>query len=214
MESLSSSSKRKRSEEKCVDDPTLEKKYSTCQHVNSDGSLCGFGIIDTNIQSLFGFTVCKMCRSEHDDYDLITKTEASTMYLLPSSTFSMLRHSPKVNVQHPSWAPIQLYLRKQVKDAAILRFGSEENLNNELRIRGERRFQKQMIKVGDTLRTVVHDYRTSLCDTPNSRCIEVAKVASVNDSCTNGGAGPKRRGGALGGRKKSALLDMAKCIRG
>jgi len=39
------------------------------------------------------FTVCKRCRDATDDYELITKAEVQSRFLLPEGTIAVLRYS-------------------------------------------------------------------------------------------------------------------------
>lgn len=58
--------------------------------------------------------VCVSCKSHNDDYDLITKGEVQSRYLLPEGSIAMLKFLEKENPRHGSWTTMKLYLNKQV----------------------------------------------------------------------------------------------------
>ncbi len=129
-------------------------------------------------------------------------------YLLPASTFTTLSKQLKVNPQHPNWAPIQLYLRKSVKEAAILRFGNEEELNKEKTSREEKRYARNVTKMEDTLATSSSEFRAAMAATAEGGTggggIAAAAVAVVSV----GSKYSKKR------KSTAALFDMIKCIKG
>jgi DNA repair protein len=183
-----------------------------CNHKKLDGNLCLNKYIDGECFSQFGEMVCKSCKFESDDFQLITRTEALTKYLIPDSTLKTIKHQPKINLQHPTWAPMQLFLRKQIKEAAIARFGSIESINEEVSNRGEKKFQRELVKMANTLSDNAADLKAGLTKEEFSiNKSESSVTSSRKTKARNEGV----KGNLTGGKKRStSLLDMVKCIRG
>jgi DNA repair protein len=183
-----------------------------CNNIKGDGNLCANKFIDRECFSQFGEMVCKSCKFESDDFQLITRTEASTKYLLPDSTLKTIKHQPKINLQHPTWAPMQLFLRKQIKEAAIARFGSLEAINKEVSDRGEKKFQRELIKMENTMSESAADFKVGLTkEEPHDVSVVTNSAGKKKNSARSEGV----KGNLTGGKKRSAsLLDMVKCIRG
>lgn len=194
--------------------------FETCGRIRHNGKPCGSGFLDNELKTVFQVTVCRGCRSENEEYDLITKTDAMTKYLVTATTLKNLRHLPKINIHHPSWAPIQLYLRKQVKEAAIRRFGSEEELNKERTLRGEKSFQKELVKIKDTMGDHSKEFRLALSEvnsssTAGTDIVRKESVVIADDiASSNSSSKTKKSKSTITGKRKAALMDMVSSIRG
>mmetsp|Transcript_7479 Transcript_7479/g.19308 ORF Transcript_7479/g.19308 Transcript_7479/m.19308 type:complete len:201 (-) Transcript_7479:907-1509(-) len=88
------------------------------------------GSIDRPFQDTFGVSACFSCKRSREGLELITKTFAREEYLLKDVDLNVLPYLSKSNPHKSGWAPMKLYLKFQVEDAAIVRHGSLHNVCN------------------------------------------------------------------------------------
>lgn len=81
--------------------------------------------------------------------EFVTKTEAMKMYCLPEGTLAVCKHVEKENPKHPSWKPMKLYYRSEIRRRARKRYGGLEGLVNERLKRSEKRFRADLEKTKD-----------------------------------------------------------------
>jgi DNA-repair protein complementing XP-A cells len=96
--------------------------------------LCSSLEIDQNYLTYFQIYICKPCIKSEPKYSLLTKTEVKSDYLLTESELrdsSKLPHWEKPNPHSKTYSNMMLYLRRQVEDFAISKWGSLENLDQE-----------------------------------------------------------------------------------
>ncbi|KAJ3175304.1 hypothetical protein HK101_010699 [Irineochytrium annulatum] len=91
--------------------------------------------VNTNYQKYYGVDVCRDCEQKlQDKYALLTKTECRQDYLLTDSELRDHDKMPwweKPNPHKSTYANMQLYLRMQVENFAIEKWGSLEKLDEE-----------------------------------------------------------------------------------
>jgi hypothetical protein len=76
--------------------------------------------------------------------DLVTKTEAKTVYCLPEGTLAVCDYVEKENPRHKGWTPMKMYRRSEIRKWARERFEGLEGLIAERTKRSDRRLAKDM----------------------------------------------------------------------
>lgn len=107
---------------------------------------CESTVIDPEYYDNFHVTVCFSCKESKPLYGIITKTQARNEYLLTDEELAdsnLLPSISKKNPHNPRWADMKLYLRRQVRDFAIKKHGSEEAIKEALANRNESRTDKK-----------------------------------------------------------------------
>ena len=128
-----------------------------CQIVN-----CKSEAIDVMINETFGEKICSICKLKTNDFDLITKLEAQSSYLIPVDTIKMMKFSTKNNHVNSHWAPIHLYLRKHAKECAEKRFGSLEAMEEEKSRRECKKFERENAKTEAILTSQTMNFKSKL----------------------------------------------------
>lgn len=159
-----------------------------CQHmiVNdlNEHIHCTSTVIDMSLYETFHEKVCYSCKRSSDQYDLLTKSEATKVYLLTADSFSLLKHKEQSNPHRPGWNAMKLYLRKHVNALSMQRFGSEEALMLEKKQRDEKRYEREITRTKDTLKESTSDLWSSFNDTisPMSSSSSSAAVTKTSES--------------------------------
>jgi len=87
------------------------------------------------LKQVFGVLVCKRCKNERPEkYSLLTKTECKEDYLLTDPELKdedLLPHLLKANPHASTYSNMMLYLRCQVEEVALKKWGGEEGLDQE-----------------------------------------------------------------------------------
>lgn len=112
-----------------------------CESCNSSAIM-----IDTEIYENFGVIVCFKCKDTDDLYGIITKTQARNEYILTDEELadsSLLPSISRKNPHNPRWTDMKLYLRRQVRDFAIRKHGSEDAIKEALANRNESRTDRK-----------------------------------------------------------------------
>ena len=137
---------------------------------------CGLDDAQTDIvgklQQAFNVTVCVQCKSNSDDYELLTKSDVQARFLLPEGTIKVLKFVERDNPRHTAFKPMKLYLLKevnmprssganhhytsspafalcvkrptQVRERSYARFGSEEGLEEERCKREDKKWENSL----------------------------------------------------------------------
>ena len=87
--------------------------------------------LDTETVISFGERICRHCKSVRSDYQGIVKSKAKKEFLLSDKSFARLNYVEKLNPRNASFKPMKIYLRKHVKELAILLYGSLERIQDE-----------------------------------------------------------------------------------
>ena len=103
-------------------------------------------LLDQQRLEAFAVSVCKKCVDKMDDYDLMSKADASSQYLLPDDTLNFLPHKEKSNPHNKTWAPMKQFLRKQVRDQSYERWKDEEGLRAEKTRRDKLKYERDLAK--------------------------------------------------------------------
>lgn len=142
--------------------------------------VCDSRFIDMDLCAGFRVVVCVSCKDTNSLYSLITKTQAKAEYLLTDEELadsSLVPSISRKNPHNPRWSDMRLYLRKQVRDFAICKFGSEEALQDALSSRTETRTDRKSQKFLKRLKgTVQRDASSPLIRIPLHR-------APIKDTC-------------------------------
>jgi DNA-repair protein complementing XP-A cells len=89
-------------------------------------------LIDPELEACFKVLVCYNCKDSSSSlYSVITKTQAKNEFLLTDEELGdslLLPSISRKNPHNPRWSDMKLYLRKQCRDFAIRKFGSEVQL--------------------------------------------------------------------------------------
>jgi DNA-repair protein complementing XP-A cells len=107
------------------------------------GSLIG---IDSEFHDNFGVSVCFSCKDSNELYGIITKTQARSEYLLTDEELAdsiLLPSISRKNPHNPRWADMKLYLRRQVREFAVKKHGSEKAMKEALANRTEARTDRK-----------------------------------------------------------------------
>lgn len=115
--------------------------------------------IDEEFLTKFNISLCQNCiqTDKSGTFSLITKTEAQKTYLL---TDEELNHNPdlpfiiKPNPKRAQWAKMHLYLRYQVEQFAIKKWGSLEEISAEHDQREELQAQRKKKKFEQDLKNL------------------------------------------------------------
>jgi len=103
-------------------------------------------LLDQQRLEAFAVSVCKKCVDKMDDYDLMSKADASSQYLLPDDTLNFLPHKEKSNPHNKTWAPMKQFLRKQVRDQSYERWKDEDGLRAEKTRRDKLKYERDLAK--------------------------------------------------------------------
>lgn len=102
--------------------------------------------IDLESYENFGVSICYSCKESNILYGIITKTQARNDYLLTDEELAdstLLPSISRKNPHNPRWADMKLYLRRQVRDFAVNKHGSEESIKEALVNRNENRTDRK-----------------------------------------------------------------------
>lgn len=124
-----------------------EAKEETQKVANTKGNCaeCNSIDIDQNYLKYYGVLVCNNCKSK-DCYALLTKTEARQDYLLVENEFKELKPWIKKNPHKSTYNNMLLYLKRDVEDFAIKKWGSLEDMDQEFYSREEKKKQRKALK--------------------------------------------------------------------
>lgn len=111
---------------------------------------CSSMSIDPKYLEVFMVAVCRECGSKDDNYALLNKSNAKDEYLLSDDTMSFLKYFEKSNPMKAGWAPMKLYLTKQVREASMKRWGDEKALENEKNKRAKEKSKRDVLKLQET----------------------------------------------------------------
>lgn len=102
--------------------------------------------IDPELYENFGVAACFSCKESSEMYGIMTKTQARNEYLLADEELAdstLLPSISRKNPHNPRWADMKLYLRRQVRDFAIKKHGSEDAIKEALENRTEARTDRK-----------------------------------------------------------------------
>ena len=112
--------------------------------------------LDTETVITFGERICRHCKSVRSDYQGIVKSKAKKEFLLSDKSFARLNYVEKLNPRNASFKPMKIYLRKHVKELAILLYGSLERIEDE-KVKRRKNASKRKRKK----RSCLNDFTTS-----------------------------------------------------
>ncbi|XP_030748427.1 DNA repair protein complementing XP-A cells homolog [Sitophilus oryzae] len=153
-----------------IDQPNEEKKLPQIEEPLTDLSKhecesCSQPFIKSWLFDKFGHKCCDRCK-EDDEYKLITKTEAKTVYLLQDCDLDKrdppLKFVKQKNPHNARWGDMKLYLRLQVEKRALEVWESMERIEEEKEHREEKKVLAQTKKYEKKLKELKMGMRSSL----------------------------------------------------
>ncbi|KAI9205494.1 XPA protein C-terminus-domain-containing protein [Polychytrium aggregatum] len=119
----------------------------------------------------FGVSVCKKCK-DTELFSLLTKTECKEDYLLTDCELkdrAKVRVWERPNPHKSTWAPMQLFLRKQVEAFAWEKWGSSDALDQEFERRDREKREKAEKMQKEKMKTLRRTTMTSVYRKPKSQ---------------------------------------------
>ncbi|BDA43285.1 probable DNA repair protein rad14 [Coccomyxa sp. Obi] len=104
---------------------------------------CGSLTFSSEYYNAFKVLVCNSCKTQ---YDLISKGNAKSLYLLTDTDLKRLGSITKSNPQKKNWSPMRLYLLSQVEEAAHKKHGGPEGLEEQRRTQLSAKVEKRAAK--------------------------------------------------------------------
>lgn len=190
-------------------DPNTDK--ALCQFPVDPSRACSSDAVDQILFECFGERVCKRCKSKSDDFDLITKAEVQSFYLIPEDSIKTMKFMSKPNPHNSHWNQMRLYLRKHAKELSIKRYGNLEKVEEQKKAREQKKFEKEVAKSQVFFEQQTKEFTEELMNdtskTSQTNAIVGKKRSFLGDNNENGKA-------AKVGKKKSALKDLINCMAG
>jgi len=100
-------------------------------------------VLDERLLAGLAERVCGTCRDADEAYELLTKADAKTAYLLTESQLNLMAHLEKPNPRNAKWTAMKMYLRKHCSEAALKRWKTEDGLHAERQKRRGAQYAKQ-----------------------------------------------------------------------
>lgn len=148
-------------------------------------SVCESVHIDPELSENFGVNICYSCKDTNPLYDIITKTQARNEYLLTDEELADVALMPSIsrkNPHNPRWADMKLYLRIQVRDFAINKYGCEESIKDALAAKNENRTDRKskqfLKKLKGTVNYFFHAYSQIILELRSKTKVEKKVVIS------------------------------------
>jgi DNA-repair protein complementing XP-A cells len=138
---------------------TAENVYGVCQD-------CGSIDIHQEYFRFYKVPICREC-TKKPIYSQLTKTEAKEDYLLTESELKALPFIMKRNPHKSTYSNMLLYLRKQLEDFAIEKYGSLDELDREMEKREMKKEEKRQKNFKRKLIELRKKTRTSLVIQPD-----------------------------------------------
>ncbi|GAX75983.1 hypothetical protein CEUSTIGMA_g3426.t1 [Chlamydomonas eustigma] len=107
---------------------------------------CGNLSYNSSWYEAFGVLICESCKNHEQ---LISKGQAKQVFLLTENDLKRLGTLSKVNPQHKSWRPMQLYLQSQVEEIAQRKHGSVHTLEERRQAKLEAKLDSRLNKQKD-----------------------------------------------------------------
>ena len=198
------------------------KKELVCTCSHSEGQRCTNKSIDKVIFENFNIMICYNCKKLSDDYDFINKTEAIATHMITEDSLHSLKFILKDNPHRKGWTQMKLYLRKQIKELQMERFGSEENFEREKKRRKELKFEKELKSTQTLLDCKTEEFKSSLlsvnkiydnCRTNKNKDISNYRVMTEKNSSKFADysvLSSKK----INSKKRKSLLGIVECIQG
>lgn len=119
---------------------TEKPKEAVCKECGSHG-------VNKQLYDCFSVAVCRTCSDDDQDtYKLMTKTKAKEEFLLPDSSFDDLAFIKKKNPRKEGWTDMKLFMRGQVKQACLSKYGGMDEMEVERERRKQDAFDKGTLK--------------------------------------------------------------------
>lgn len=145
--------------------PIIDSDRPTCEK-------CDNLFASSWLYDCFECKVCDSCKDTEEEHKLITKTEAMNEYLLKDCDLDKreppLKFIKKKNPHNVRWGEMKLYLQLQVEKRALEVWGSEENLQEEIEKREEKRVMAKAKKYHKQMTALRMNMRSSLYDKTSS----------------------------------------------
>ncbi|XP_075215773.1 DNA repair protein complementing XP-A cells homolog Xpac [Lycorma delicatula] len=116
----------------------------------------------------FEHPVCDKCRDDEEKHSLITRTDAKNEYLLKDCDLDkrepILKFILRKNPHNSHWGDMKLYLQLQIEKRALEVWGSQEELEEEIERREEKKCATKAKKYNKNMKALRMTVRSSLYD--------------------------------------------------
>lgn len=140
---------------------------------------------------------------------MISKGDATGIYLVTDDSLTTLTFKTRDNPHNPGWTPMKLYLRKHVYALSMKRFGSEEKLAEEKKLREAQKYDRFLLKTGDALSSSTKELRNEMDAPPESSVVAAVEYDADGKRKRTAKAQTETQK-----RKKAALGSLVSIIRG
>jgi DNA repair protein len=153
----------------------------------------------TKLQEGYGVNVCAECRDKTDDYDVLSKSDVLTEYLLPEDLLKFLPHTTRENPHKSNWAPMKMYLRKMVREKSYERWEDDKGLQAEKARRQTLKYDRDLEKSIKSLEEKVGE--------GDEASLVLAKMLSsgVSSSAASSSSSKPKKSGNLKGKMGGML---------
>jgi DNA-repair protein complementing XP-A cells len=157
---------------------SLEGDESSSRHIVHRCCVCDLSNIDDMYLDVYKEKVCRQCARSSLDFTQITKQDAVAKYLVSEYSLKSIPHQLRDNPHKKGWTEMKLYLRKHVLALAVKKWGSEQNLEEEVAARSEKIAKRKL--------TEAESFLTSISRGDNAdRAGKVAPVLSKRQKSRN-----------------------------
>ena len=146
---------------------TINNNSSSSSNQNSEEEIYCEQLIDSKVCGIimsiqdkklywecFGERCCGSCRlSQGSDWDLISRAEVLSEYLIPADSIQLMKFSTRPNPHNPHWTAMKLFLRRHARLKAYTRFGGADELEKEIMRRKQVKFEKEFAQSNDIFNT-------------------------------------------------------------
>lgn len=100
-------------------------------------------LLDQEFLETFGLVVCQECRSQK--FKVITKTKCIKDYLITTEEIEKFKHMVRPNPHKGTWSDMNLYLKEQIEEYAIKKWGSLEEIER-IKLKRSKLLEERKIK--------------------------------------------------------------------
>ncbi|KAL7346710.1 DNA repair protein RAD14 [Encephalitozoon intestinalis] len=119
--------------------------------------------LDDEIEKTFGIPVCRSCR--YSSLKFVTKTSCLSDYLLVDDELKELRFLERPNPRKGTWSRMHLYLKEEVEEFAVWKWGSLEKIEEIKEKRKKRTKDRKQRKLKKNIKDLRRKTRMEVGDT-------------------------------------------------
>jgi DNA repair protein len=211
------------SDEKLPNGDMILPRYDI--HCEAHCDLCGETEVDELYFKSFDENVCRHCKLKNQAYEFINKSDAMSQYCLSEGSMKVMKFITRENPRQSSWTPMKLYIRKHVEAQALKRWGTWNELENEITRRKNEKNAREKLKVNMEIikfRSLdeLHNPKTvkeEIDEDVMERNTTYDKYEDVEKGYTQYGTNSRlqsRDKKSKGKRKRASLIDLVPVITG